>query len=107
MNTMSIPTEEDWMLFQSLLPQWQERFTTRLCDEYVAILTGPYRGSEAFWKVKRLIRKDMKRIRVMGGIEKNEMPDIIAALLRDQVITVDDLADFSDGFRQMVLAVIG
>ena len=54
-------TEADCQLFQERLPQWQERLLNRLCDEYAALLTGPYRGSEAFWEVKRLIRKDMKR----------------------------------------------
>jgi len=103
---MSIPTKADWTLFQSLLPQWQERFMSRLCDKYAAVLTGPYRGSEAFWEVKRFIRQDVKRIGVMGGVEKSEMPNIIADLLRDQVITVEDLADFSDGCREMVLASI-
>lgn len=99
---MTDPTKADWMLFQSLLPQWQERFTTRLCDEYAAILTGPYRGSEAFWEVKRLIRQDVKRIGVMGGVEKSEMPNIIADLLREQVITAEDLADFSDEVKETV-----
>jgi len=52
--------KSDWFLFQTLLPQWQEAYTARLCDTYAAILTGPYRGSDAFWEVKRLIRMDKK-----------------------------------------------
>ena len=44
---MADPAKADWTLFQSLLPQWQERFMSRLCDKYAAVLTGPYRGSEA------------------------------------------------------------
>ena len=99
---MTDPTKADWMLFQSLLPQWQERFTTRLCDEYAAILTGPYRGSEAFWEVKRLIRKDMKRLDNMIDVERKEMANIVADLLRERVITADDLVEFSDGFREAV-----
>ena len=34
--------KSDWKLFQTLLPQWQEVYTVRLCDEYASILTGPY-----------------------------------------------------------------
>lgn len=41
----------------------------RLCDKYAAVLTGPYRGSKAFWEVKRLIRQDVKRIGAMAGSE--------------------------------------
>ena len=99
---MTDPTKADWMLFQSLLPQWQERFTARLCDKYAAVLTGPYRGSEAFWEVKRLIRQDVKRFDVMGEVEQSEVACIIADLLREQVITAEDLADFSDEVKETV-----
>ena len=44
---MADPAKADWTLFQSLLPQWKERFMACLCDEYAALLTGPSRGSEA------------------------------------------------------------
>ena len=94
--------ESDWKLFQTLLPQWQEAYTVRLCDEYASILTGPYRGSDAFWEVKRLIRKDKKRLAAMAEVEKQEMPFIIAELLREQAITMDDLAEFSPGLRERV-----
>ena len=90
--------KSDWHLFQSLLPQWQEAYTARLCDEYAAILTGPYRGSDA----KRLIRKDKKRLAAMAMVEKQEMPFIIAELLREQAITEEELAVFSDGLRERV-----
>ena len=94
--------ESDWKLFQTLLPQWQEAYTARLCDEYAAILTGPYRGSDAFWEVKRLIRKDKKRLNAMAEVEKSEVACIIADLLREQVITEEDLAQFSLGLRERV-----
>jgi hypothetical protein len=73
-----------------------------MCDEYAAILTGPYRGSDAFWAVKQLIRKDKKRLNAMAQVEKAEMPFIIAELLREQAITMDDLAGFSAGLRKRV-----
>jgi len=94
--------KSDWKLFQTLLPQWQEAYTARLCDEYAAILTGPYRGSDAFWEVKRLIRKDKKRLNAMAEVEKQEMPFVIAELLREQAITMDDLTEFSIGLRERV-----
>jgi len=75
---------------------------SRLCDKYAAVLTGPYRGSEAFWEVKRLIRKDMKRLDTMIDVERKEMANIVADLLRERVITADDLVEFSDGFREAV-----
>ena len=91
-------TGADCQLFQERLPQWQERLLNRLCDEYAALLTSPYRGSEAFWEVKRLIRKDMKRLEATA----EEASRIIADLLRKQVITPEDLRDFSEGFQETV-----
>ena len=99
---MTAPDKSDWHLFQTLLPQWQEAYTVRLCDEYAAILTGPYRGSDAFWEVKRLIRKDKKRLAAMAMVEKQELPFVIAELLREQAITEEDLAEFSPGLRKRV-----
>ena len=75
---------------------------SRLCDKYAAVLTGPYRGSEAFWEVKRLIRQDMKRIGAMAGSGQSVVASIIADLLREQVITVDDLSGFSEEFQETV-----
>ena len=94
--------KSDWHLFQTLLPQWQEAYTARLCDEYAAILTGPYRGSDAFWEVKRLIRKDKKRLNAMAEVEKQEMPFVIVELLREGAITEENLSGFSPGLRERV-----
>ena len=98
--------KSDWHLFQTLLPQWQEAYTARLCDTYAAILTGPYRGSDAFWEVKRLIRKDNKRLNAMAEVEKQVMPFVIAELLREGAITEEDLAQFSPGLRERVKEVL-
>ena len=38
----------------------------------------------------------------MAEVEKQEMPFIIAELLREQAITMDELAMFSDGLRERV-----
>ena len=38
-------------------------------DRIDPILTGPYRGSDAFWEVKRLIRKDKKRLNAMAEVD--------------------------------------
>jgi hypothetical protein len=55
--------------------------------------------------VKRLIRKDKKRLAAMAEVEKAEMPLIIAELLREQAITMVDLAQFSPGLRKRVKGI--
>ena len=57
---------------------------------------------EMLWEVKRLIRQDVKRFDVMGEAEQSEVACIIADLLREQVITAEDLADFSDEVKETV-----
>lgn len=93
-------TKADWKLFQALLPQWQERYMCRLCDEYAAILTSSKRGSDAFWEIEKRIKEDRKRPGVLVRMEKKEMPYIILDLIRDKAITLDDLEGFSDGLKE-------
>lgn len=93
-------TKADWKLFQSQLPQWQETFMARLCDEYTAILSSSKRGSDAFWEIEKRIKEDRKRPGVLVRMEKKEMPYIILDLIRDMVITLDDLVGFSDGLKE-------
>ena len=52
--------------------------------------------------MKRRILKDKKRLTTMAEVEKEEWPLIIAELLREQAITMDDLAKFSVGLRKSV-----
>ena len=42
----------------------------------------------------------------MAEVEKQEMPFIIAELLREQAITMDELAQFSPGLRERVKEVL-
>ena len=93
------PSKADWKLFRERLPEWQENYMARLCDEYAAILTGKERGSEAFWTIEKRIREDKKQPGVMAQVSKSEMPWIVLGLLRDQAITLEDLDGFSDDLQ--------
>ncbi len=93
------PSKADWKLFRERLPEWQENYMARLCDEYAAILTGKERGSEAFWTIEKRIREDKKQPGVMAQVSKSEMPWIVLGLLRDQAITLEDLDGFSDDLK--------
>ena len=93
------PSKSDWKLFRERLPEWQEKYMARLCDEYAAILTGKDRGSEVFWAIEKRIREDKKRPGVVAQVSKSEMPWIILGLLRDRAITLDDLDGFSDDLK--------
>ena len=90
------PPKSDWKLFRERLPEWQEKYMARLCDEYAAILTGKDRGSEAFWAIEKRIIEDKKRPGVMAEVARSKMLYIILDLLQDGAITIDDLEGFSD-----------
>jgi len=57
-----------------------------------AVLTGPYRGSEAFWEVKRLIRQDVKRFDVMGEESSRPLSINLAAIRRFLGLTPEEFA---------------
>lgn len=94
------PSKADWKLFRERLPEWQENYMARLCDEYAAILAGKDRGSEAFWAIEKRIQEDKKRPGVVAEMSKSEMPWIILGLLRDQAITLEDLDGFSEDLKK-------
>ena len=101
------PSKADWKLFRERLPEWQEKYRARLCDEYAAILTGKDRGSEAFWTIDKRIREDKKRPGVMAEVKRSEMPWIILGLLQDDAITMDDLDGFSDDLKDRMKFLLG
>ena len=101
------PSKADWKLFRERLPEWQEKYMARLCDEYVAILTGWDRGSEAFWAIEKRIRDDKKRPGVMAEVSRSEMPWIILRLLQDDAITMEDLQGFSDELKDRMKFLLG
>lgn len=98
--------ESDWKLFRARLPGWQEKHIQQLCDEYVAILTGDKRGSDAFWEVEKRIRKDKQTAGVRARMSRSEMPLIILELLHKQIIGWDDLEGFSDSLQSMMKFIL-
>ncbi len=100
------PSKADWKLFRELLPEWQERYMARLCDEYATILTGKDRGSEAFWAIEKRIREDKKRPGVMAEMSRSEMPWIILGLLQDKAITMENLEGFSEDLTERIAFLI-
>ncbi len=40
--------ESDWKLFRKLIPDWQERYMTKLCKEYIDILIQDEEASTIF-----------------------------------------------------------
>ena len=96
-------SKSDWKLFREKIADWQENYMDRLNKEYIALLSSDKGNpSDRFWKLEGRIRRDKKSPGVMIEREKASAVFDIADLIRLKVITVDDLADFSDTLKEAV-----
>jgi len=95
-------SKRDWKLFREKLPKWQEAYMERLCREYVELLTSDAKGSEKFWAFEKRIKEDRKDPGVIVSVSRSNMIYDILGLLRDEAITFEDLADFSEEFQEQV-----
>lgn len=95
-------SKSDWKLFRARIGDWQEAYMERLVKEYVDLLDGAENASDKFWKLEERIKKDKKHPGVMLELSKGNMIYDIAAMINSGVITVDDLADFSDELKENV-----
>ena len=95
-------SKSDWKLFRDCIGDWQEAYMERLVKEYMNLLDGEENASDKFWKLEERIKKDKKHPGVMLELNKGNMVYDIVALINSGVITVDDLADFSDELKKTV-----
>lgn len=93
--------KSDWKLFRELLPQWQENYMDKLDHEYIAILSrSDENPSTNFWELDERMKKDKRRKGVQMRLEKKSVVYDILELIRDGVIDMEDLSDFSDELKE-------
>ena len=93
--------EKDWKLFREKLPEWQEAYMERLIKDYAELLDGDEAASEKFWALDKRIRADRKRLGVhVDGVTRSNLQNILTGLIIENVITEDDLQDFSEELRE-------
>ena len=95
-------SEQDWKLFRSKVPGWQEAYMDRLNREYLELLSGSGNPSDRFWALDKRIRRDRRRVGVVIDMRRSMFWENIADLIRDGVISLDDLDDFSEDVRERV-----
>ena len=94
--------EEDWKLFRKKLPLWQEAYIDKLNQEYIKILTSPEYSSEKFWRLEAKINSDKLKTGVTCDMRRSKMIENILSLIRENVIGVEDLCDFSDDLKTTI-----
>ena len=100
-----IVNESDWKMFRSKLPGWQESYMEKLNNEYIALLASPGKASDKFWTLEKRIWQDKKKVGVVARMSRSNMYLNLLNLLADEVITLDDLAGFSDDLREKLAFV--
>ena len=92
--------ESDWKLFRSRLPGWQEHHIESLILDYTCLLSGSGPASDIFWELEKRIREDQLHVGVVARMSRSNMYRNLLAVLKDGVITIEDLEGFSDDLRQ-------
>ena len=95
-------TESDWKLFRQKTADWQEAYIAKLNRKYIEILNSDKLASEKFWEIEKRIRKDKNNAGVMLEMRRSDFISNILELLREKVIIIDDLEEFSDELKQTV-----
>lgn len=99
-------TKRDWALFRSKIGSWQEAYMGRLCDEYIELLSGDGDPSEKFWKLDKRIRSDKRNPGVRIEMNRTNFICNIITLINNDVISIEDLEDFSDELKGAVNAFL-
>ena len=94
--------EKDWKLFRKKLPGWQEDCMNRLNKEYIEILSQDEKSpSDIFWELEDRIKRDKKLTGVIArDVCRSNMYGLLIDLLRENVITLEDLSDFSEDLQE-------
>ena len=100
-------SKEDWTLFRSKLPDWQEAYMERLNKEYIQILSSEGKASDKFWELEKRIYQDKRSPGVIVQLRRRDMPIQLTSLLRDGAITRDDLKEFSPELQEVLSYLLG
>ena len=100
-------SKEDWTLFRSKLPDWQEAYMERLNKEYIQILSSEGKASDKFWELEKRIYQDKRSPGVIVQLRRRDMPIQLTSLLRDGAITRDDLKEFRPELQEYLGFLLG
>lgn len=101
-------SKSDWKLYREKIAGWQENYMARLNKEYIALLNADDKmASQKFWELEKRIKTDRRHPGVIIEMRKSHAVFDMVNLISLDVITYDDLADFSDNLQQEVKLLLG
>lgn len=99
-------SEQDWKIFRKKIPDWQERYMERLAMEYITLLQSEKKASAKFWELEKRIKQDKKSPGVLIDMRRSTAVNNIVNMVLDEVISLDDLEDFSDDLKEAVKFIV-
>ena len=103
---MATPSKRDWKLYQEKIKEWQERYMEKLVKEYSDYLCSEIPASTKFWELEKRIKRDKKNPGVLIELSKSDMLWDIAGLICRNIITIEDLVEFSDELKEEVALIL-
>lgn len=94
--------EKDWKLFRNKIVEWQEAYIDKMNKEYINLLSSGERPETKFWALEKRIRNDKNDAGVVVEMKRSKLIDNVVALLDEGAITMNDLEEFSDEFKEKV-----
>lgn len=100
------PSKRDWKLYREKIGGWQEHYMEKLVKEYADYLCSDLPASTKFWEIEKRIKRDRKTPGVCIELRKSNMFWDIAILIKDKVISMDDLEEFSSDLKEAVSLIL-
>ncbi len=99
-------SKSDWKKYREKISDWQEHYMERLVEEYITFLSSEQPASDKFWGLEKRIKQDKKCPGVLVEMSKSSVIYDIVRLIGDNVISWDDLEEFSDDLKETVKFMI-
>ena len=99
-------SKSDWKKYREKIPGWQEHYMERLVKEYITLLSSDQPASDKFWKLEKRIKQDKKCPGVLIEMGRSSAIYDIVRLIGDEVISLDDLEEFSDDLKEAVKFIV-
>lgn len=78
----------------------------RLETEYIMLLQNEKSASAKFWELEKRIKQDKKSPGVIIDMRRSTAINNIVNLVLDEVISLDDLKEFSDDLKEAVKYIV-
>ncbi|MDO4803067.1 MAG: hypothetical protein Q4A15_12950 [Prevotellaceae bacterium] len=100
-------SKSDWKKYKDKISSWQENYMERLLKEYVTFLQMDEPASKRFWELEKRIKQDKRCPGVLiTNMSKSSAIYDIATLVKDEIISIKELDDFSADLQEAVNYIV-